>query len=146
MSRYIPPPSLNLYGLAVGFALRMRVSVNAMTVSPRARGRRYPARYRHRYRQILWLQETFREWQQTWAIRISLLFQASTEVDECLRTTANGDVAGGLGFEPRKTESESAVIPFHHPPTMPLKSRQNWSRGSQTLESARQIAPAAAPI
>ncbi len=24
-------------------------------------------------------------------------------------------VAAGLGFEPRKADSESAVIPFHHP-------------------------------
>ena len=29
----MPPPSLNLYAFAVGFALRMRVSVKVMTVS-----------------------------------------------------------------------------------------------------------------
>ena len=30
----MPPPSLSLYGLALGLALRMRVSVKVMTVSP----------------------------------------------------------------------------------------------------------------
>src|SRR5204862_8340156 len=86
MSRYIPLPSLNLYGLAAGFALRMRVSVNAMTVSPRPRGRRYLAKYRHRYRQILRLQENFREQQQPCALRIWLAFQSSTVAGGFLRT------------------------------------------------------------
>src|SRR6478672_10932091 len=34
-------------------------------------------------------------------------------------------LAGGLGFEPRLTESESAVLPLDDPPTMPLKARHN---------------------
>jgi NADPH2:quinone reductase len=33
-----------------------------------------------------------------------------------------GSLAGGLGFEPRLTESESAVLPLNYPPT-PGKSR-----------------------
>ena len=27
-----------------------------------------------------------------------------------------GQKTGGLGFEPRQTDSESAVLPLHHPP------------------------------
>ena len=30
------------------------------------------------------------------------------------------EVAGGLGFEPRLTESESAVLPLNYPPTKHL--------------------------
>src|SRR3954462_4171680 len=37
------------------------------------------------------------------------------------RIVGGAAVAGGLGFEPRKTESESAVIPFHHPPIRPAR-------------------------
>ena len=34
------------------------------------------------------------------------------------------DMAGGLGFEPRLTESESAVLPLNYPPTR--AARQGW--------------------
>jgi hypothetical protein len=37
-------------------------------------------------------------------------------------------MAGGLGFEPRKTESESVVIPFHHPPTDCARRCRDQSR------------------
>ena len=43
------------------------------------------------------------------------------------RTTANDDVAGGLGFEPRLTESESAVLPLNYPP---IGKRQSVSIAS----------------
>ena len=34
--------------------------------------------------------------------------------------------AGGLGFEPRQAESESAVLPLHHPPVWDELS-VNWA-------------------
>ena len=49
-------------------------------------------------------------------------------------------MAGGLGFEPRKTESESAVIPFHHPPTMQLKSLHNRSHFCKLRFRFRKLA------
>ena len=33
-----------------------------------------------------------------------------------MQTTANGGMAGELGFEPRQAESESAVLPLDDPP------------------------------
>src|SRR4051812_35382903 len=73
-----------------------------------------------------------------WAHRLRRWLQGRLSVGQKL--------AGGLGFEPRKTESESAVIPFHHPPTMPLKLRHNWSRihrkpSNRLGKSPRRAAP-----
>ena len=37
-------------------------------------------------------------------------------------------MAGELGFEPRLTESESAVLPLNYSPTNSLKSNKNFCR------------------
>ena len=52
----MPPPSLSLYGLALGLAVRARVSVKAMTVSLSVFRDSKIQGYRHRYRQFSWLQ------------------------------------------------------------------------------------------
>src|SRR5262245_26290725 len=60
--------------------------------------------------------------------------------DRCLRYRAHNKlilnekvVAGGLGFEPRLTESESAVLPLNYPPIG--KSNQIRSGMDQTSQA-----------
>src|SRR6476620_2593092 len=98
--RYMPPPSLTLYGFGFGLALRMCVSVKAMTVSPCPATDRTPEIYRQRYRQIFWLQEN--EGRRLWmnAVTKTLVSQRDLNICGRVRTGANGSVAGAGGFEP----------------------------------------------
>src|SRR5262245_18088488 len=65
--------------------------------------------------------------------------------DRCLRYRAHNKlilnekvVAGGLGFEPRLTESESAVLPLNYPPI----GKSNQIRSG--MDQASQAGPATA--
>ena len=40
------------------------------------------------------------------------------------------EVAGGLGFEPRLTESESAVLPLNYPPKSSWINSLDWRQGA----------------
>src|SRR5450631_4387485 len=94
----------------------MRVSVNAMTVSPRQKTKAPSSIYRHRYRQFLRLQGGTREHPHALAAILLSVVQMLASDGGRLRATANDCVAGELGFEPRQTESESVVLPLHHSP------------------------------
>jgi hypothetical protein len=51
-------------------------------------------------------------------------------------------VAGGPGFEPRLTESESAVLPLNYPPPAPPKKslkRKTFARGSVVYHIVSEI-------
>lgn len=54
-------------------------------------------------------------------------------------------VAGGLGFEPRLAESESAVLPLDDPPPRPLALRA-CMRGSANRSGARGVVIAALTV
>lgn len=41
-------------------------------------------------------------------------------------------MAGGLGFEPRQAESESAVLPLDDPPTEAARKARPGSRGGDS--------------
>jgi hypothetical protein len=47
-------------------------------------------------------------------------------------------VAGGLGFEPRLTESESAVLPLNYPPPKCLESKGYSHRFLQIVQVVTQ--------
>src|SRR6202008_1187394 len=81
-------------------------------------------RYRHRYRQIFWLQALATELERARNEYFLRYFKLLTSDGGRARTNANGDVAGELGFEPRLTESESAVLPLNYSP--PIRSRSQW--------------------
>ena len=52
--------------------------------------------------------------------------------EPALYTPVNDVVAGGLGFEPRLTESESAVLPLNYPPTR-ARMRRGWRKAASPL-------------
>ena len=47
--------------------------------------------------------------------------RAGLSLEQGTDLVANGELAGGLGFEPRLAESESAVLPLDDPPTVAAK-------------------------
>ena len=56
---------------------------------------------------------------------------------------------GGLGFEPRQTDSESAVLPLHHPPrvdTILNNSEHLNKRGAAICRTGRAIFPGQEPV
>ena len=56
------------------------------------------------------------------------------------RTSANTGVAGELGFEPRLTESESAVLPLNYPPKQPGREEYSYPSIMQTRDGKIMVA------
>ena len=51
-------------------------------------------------------------------------------------------MAGGLGFEPRQADPESAVLPLHHPPIASvIGDKQPAVRAQQQREEASHCPP-----
>jgi hypothetical protein len=72
--------------------------------------------YRHTYRQFLRLQGIAHEQSRLQAKYFCCCFKELGDARGRVRTFANGDVAGELGFEPRFSESESDVLPLNYSP------------------------------
>jgi hypothetical protein len=70
---------------------------------------------------------------------INAPYEVSRAVAALARSrTAARKLVGGLGFEPRLTESESAVLPLNYPPTKPLRQQSFSPRSGK---AAAKVAP-----
>ena len=69
---------------------------------------------------------------------VPAMFTAARCAEKILQFNSLAEMAGGLGFEPRKTKSKSAVIPFHHPPTAVPPGRARLACRSRRIHIRRR--------